>query len=353
MPVAGWNAEPRPVTTSRKSVSYKQIAQQAGVTAMTVSLAMRNSSSISERTRQRIRRIADDLGYRPDPKLNQLMRYMSHRKKHQDYPVICFLDLWETRGKWQESLYVKRLYEAARRRADSLGFRLESFWLNEPHMTARRLSDILRARGILGVMVPPLPPYLLRLPFPLEDFCVVTTSYSAEHLGFHLVTSNRHQIVRLAIAQLRERGYRRLGLVIDEDLDRRSNHDVVAHFMFYQSRIPASERVDILLGERLSPEEVCAWYERTRPEVILSMKNDVFGWLRVQGVSIPGDVGFVSLSNAPDYPEQFAGVDERSDIVGEAAVDVLTAHLMRNEAGRPGNRKLMLLEGVWQDGVTL
>jgi len=41
---------------------------------------------------------------------------------------------------------------SAARRATELGFRLENFRLHEPGMTPARLVEVLRARGIRGVL---------------------------------------------------------------------------------------------------------------------------------------------------------------------------------------------------------
>lgn len=199
----------------------------------------------------------------------------------------------------------------------------------------------------------PSPPFEKKLDFPFDKFCVVTTSYTAEDMGHHLITNNRHQIIRLALNKVKEYGYQRVGLVIDRELDRRSNHDVVAHFMFYQSRQPLEDRVEILYGENFDSKQLARWYREHKPEVVLSMNNTVLDWLQDSEIEVPNQVGFVSLSNSPSYTKGYTGVDERSDLVGAAAIDVLTAHLIRNEIGKPEHRKLILLEGSWIDGQTL
>ena len=48
------------------AVTHQTIADAAGVTRATVSPALRGHPRISAATREHIRRIADDLGYRPE-----------------------------------------------------------------------------------------------------------------------------------------------------------------------------------------------------------------------------------------------------------------------------------------------
>src|SRR5580692_4026836 len=61
--------------------SMRDIAELAGVSAMTVSKALRNSPKIARRTRERILKIAGRVGYRPDPELTKLMNHLRSRTK--------------------------------------------------------------------------------------------------------------------------------------------------------------------------------------------------------------------------------------------------------------------------------
>ena len=49
--------------------TLQDIAKRAGVGKATVSLALRNDPKISAATRERVRAIAEELKYRPDPAL--------------------------------------------------------------------------------------------------------------------------------------------------------------------------------------------------------------------------------------------------------------------------------------------
>src|SRR3954466_4889457 len=75
--------------------SYKDIAEQAGVSLMTVSLALRNSPRISAATRARVRRIADQLGYTADPKIADMMNYLRQRRVVKSQPVIALINARE------------------------------------------------------------------------------------------------------------------------------------------------------------------------------------------------------------------------------------------------------------------
>ena len=52
--------------TKSTSVGMKQIAEEAGVSMMTVSRVLRNESNVAAATEEKIRGIADRLGYKPN-----------------------------------------------------------------------------------------------------------------------------------------------------------------------------------------------------------------------------------------------------------------------------------------------
>jgi len=79
----------------QKPVSLRDIAEEAGVSRMTVSLALRDTARIPPATRQRVREIADRLGYRPDPRVRRAMAAIA-QSRHGGRQGGCRL-IWEWR----------------------------------------------------------------------------------------------------------------------------------------------------------------------------------------------------------------------------------------------------------------
>jgi DNA-binding LacI/PurR family transcriptional regulator len=63
----------QPADGTRRA-TIKDVARAAGVSTALVSIVMRNAVGASEQTRERVRRIADELGYRPDAHATLLRR---------------------------------------------------------------------------------------------------------------------------------------------------------------------------------------------------------------------------------------------------------------------------------------
>ena len=63
---------------SDKQPTMQQIADLVGCSRMAVSLALRNSPKISTVTIARIRKVAEEVGYRPNPMVSALMTQLRH-----------------------------------------------------------------------------------------------------------------------------------------------------------------------------------------------------------------------------------------------------------------------------------
>jgi LacI family transcriptional regulator len=341
------------VKRAGKNPSYRDIADKAGVSLMTVSLALRNSPRISPATRARVRRVADELGYTSDPKIADMMNYLRKRRTVKNRPVLALINARDAplaRLRAPHAVAIARCASAAAQRQ---GYRLEEFWLGEAGMTERRLSNILEARGIRGVLLLPLPPGRTSVDLNWVRFAAVSTCYLSHGIGLHQISTHRQQYVELALSELRALGYRRIGLAIDEDMDLRSHHQTLAHFRWDQARLPPAQRVRELYAPTLNREVVRRWLAEQKPEVVVSPRNHVYTLLTELGFNIPRRLGFVSLAASAGDGPSLSGVDERPEMVGKSAIDFLAAQLQRGEFGIPAVRQFVLVEGGWIRGKTV
>src|SRR5262245_17339141 len=123
-------SDPRPPT-------LRTLARLAGVTSMTVSLALRNHPRISAATRQRLQALAAAHGYRPDPVVSKLMSHLRTRSVQRTQAALCGLRL-RPGPRVLPYDYTAEVTAGARARAASLGFRFDQIFVDEPSMTPRR-----------------------------------------------------------------------------------------------------------------------------------------------------------------------------------------------------------------------
>src|SRR5882757_5503577 len=104
-----------------KRVTLREIVKAAGVSVMSVSLALRDHGRISKAVRARIKRHAEKLGYRPDPALSALMAYRHERQTVRDYSTLAFVTNFPTAAGWKDEVFTRRYYEGALSRSAKLG----------------------------------------------------------------------------------------------------------------------------------------------------------------------------------------------------------------------------------------
>ncbi len=333
----------------------QDIADRAGLSKATVSLALRNHRSIPAQTRTRIQKLAEQMGYRPNPLVSALMTYQRSTRlsRPTDLTIAIAINFPRASSDWRYYLSEDLLSRAAER-AGELGYRIEEFWVPDLKLTGERLSSVLFARGIPGVIVAPLPAARGHLKLDWSKFAAVAIGHSLIRPALHRVTTNRFLAMRRAIRELRRMGYTRLGLAMEINQDARVDHQWGAAFAWEQEQAKASERTQLFLAEDTdwNERQFAKWFKANKPEVVLGYDPQVINWLKNLGKSVPADAGFAHLWN-PDRSGQFAGIYHDPPAIGSAAVDFVVGMVQRNERGVPGAPQTLTLDASWQDGATV
>ncbi|MEX2382148.1 MAG: LacI family transcriptional regulator, partial [Opitutales bacterium] len=266
--------------------------------------------------------------------------------------TIAFVKADHEGGGFGTALTVRRYLEGACTRAEQLGFKVEDFWLGEKGMSEQRMSDILRARGISGLLLAPLPLPMETVSLQWDQFAPVVFGYSMRNPKLHRVTNHQIQSMHLALAEARRLGYRRIGLALDLSKDVRVDRNWTTGMLPYQMSIPPEDRVEPFLPGEVTPKGLIEWVRKERPEVVLGSRRVIVDWLREAGWQIPEKIGFVSLEYYPDHGD-VAGVDHNSLSIGATAVELVVEQLFHNQRGVPATPKVVMIEGLWHPGGTV
>jgi LacI family transcriptional regulator len=336
-------------------VTLRDIAKKSGYHFTTVGAALRSDSRIPVATQKRIRKLADKLGYRANPVLSALTAYRSTRERRHMAGLIGYLTTYDIRDLVRANPREKRVVQAATQQAESLSFKLDPIRIDEAGLTPQRVNAMLQARGITAIILAP------RLPIPgpimeldWDKFAVVALGYSITNIRPHRVCYHQFQSMSLNLAELRKRGYQRIGLAMHENLDVRSNGLFLGAYLAEQCRRPVRDHVPplVLPGMRLTPDKLIAWVRETKPDCVVTADAAAAGWLREAGLRVPADVGVAHLSlEANDATA--AGIDEQCERLGAAAIDLMSLLLRANERGLSLHPRYTLVEGRWVDGPTV
>jgi LacI family transcriptional regulator len=338
------------------TLSHQHIAAACGLSRATVSRALRNDPRLRPETIARVKQVATRLGYRPNPLVSTLMEHIRTARPVSFSGKLAVVSGHRDPLHWDADVPTwQRIHAGARARAAERGYELDYFSTAHFPANGRRLSDILRARGIHGVYLTPRrqsEPHPVNLRWP--DFSVVTTGYSTKEPNFHRVCHQNFHAVTLACAKLRAAGYRRPGLALLESQMANTDFQYHAGFLIFREQLPARDHVPVCDYSEATNwrDRFVAWFQRYRPDAIMGAHEGIVQWLRELGQRVPEDVGFVHLDWSPPFAG-CAGVDHHGELIGAAAIDLLVAQIQRYETGVPQHPITSLVEGHWIDGPTV
>jgi LacI family transcriptional regulator len=321
---------------------------------MTVSRALRGERYVDAEKRKRIRALARQLGYRPNPAATRLRARRG--KKAMEIREFVALLVEKKDPNWALSWKHRNFVQGVRSRAEQFGYKLLLIWLYEPGWTIGRVERLLVSSNVRGIVFFPedyedISADLLKL--LSRRFCAVIGGQPVRH-PFHFAAnddfSSAKNVARRALAHSYQRPGFALLRKIDELIERRYS----AGFRSVQQVLPRANQVPVLLLESFSDREFLKWYQKYQPDVIITHNRRVAveEWLRPLKLGVPRDVGWITLDIAPG-DDRISGLDARSELVGAAALDLVLDQMQRDEPGLPPFQKAVVIEGVWREGRTL
>ena len=330
------------------------VARLAGVHSSTVSLALRNHQSIPKATRDRVVKAAEKIGYRPHPLVSALMSFRRSSTERNRHSVLAFVTSSRPASAWRESRTMCDQLAGAQERAQMFGYRIEEFPLYAPGMTPTRYNDILRSRGIAGLIIAPLRNETDTLPIQWEHFSAVATAFTLRHPNILRVGNDHSMSVRQAIAQCRSYGYKRIGLAVQSYIMDRVEQQWLAGYLVERATLYPRPVLSPLIATEWNEGAFRAWFQAQRPDVVITGGDyaSVLAWLKAMGLGVPAQVGVVSL-DLHVRDGSVAGIDQHSEELGAVVVDNLIARLQRNDRGAASREERLHVMGEWVDGATI
>lgn len=332
-----------------KRATLRQVAEKAGVSAMTVSRAFRPEASVDPQMRRRILDLARKLGYEPDPHVSSVMRAFVRRSRPDYRETLAFVG--ERRP--TPSSFGERAFDGARQRAENLGYRMEPFWMKEMHLTFARLKRVLRHRNIRGLLLCPFdssPHMHVRLDW--HRYALVAVGSSLWKPRINRAQPHHYMGMILALRSIRRISHGKIAFLISNLLHARSQGAYVSSFLTNQAASPRDLLGRIYRYTVWDPKRVLAWLKRVEPDVLLFAEPDNIPSLRKALTGSQKKIGIASLDVWENMAD-VAGIDQHSDIIGAQAVDVVLNEIRLGEWGVPKHPKTLMLEGSWRDGASL
>lgn len=342
-----------------KVPTCREIAEACRVNSSTVSRALSGSHLIPKDTRQRILSIAQGMGWNPNPLASAYMAHLRATKPSSYRANLAYVISEDEKSRFEDlPEYQRTHFLGAAKRAAALGYTLEPIWYRELEFQSKRLTKLLKSRGIPGVIFHGEPELADTLrSFEWDSFsAAIWGGINMPEGALHHATCHHLHVMRMALRKIRSLGYRSIALILSEDQDRLADHSFFAGF---HSEDKDRARGEVLASFRLPTwestpslrKEIRSWIEQHRPEVIIG-ERVVWEALQEMKWQVPRDVAYVSLFWSSAWP-QTGGVDQCPEMIGANTVDLVAAQLLSNERGIPATPKLLLNEGRWMDGPSI
>ena len=328
-------------------INHAQIAAAAKVSRSTVSRALQNHPARPASTRKRIQKLAREMGYRPNPLVSALMATRNKPCEAENTTTLAVLTSWRPTIEIAPNPTDRRYLSGAKRRAEEMGFQFEEIWLDEPGLSGRRLDQILISRGIVAVMVAPIPAPHPKIDLKWEHFSVVAFGPSTQIPVFNQASHFHFRSCCMAVRELLKLGYRRPALAISLDIPSHVRDQWVGGHYAGVVDLPVRARLPPYFTKNFTEESIIRWCDAHRPDVVLSNDIRLPRWLKAADMS--HRVHFANLNHHPEHKDM-AGIDEMHELVGRAAVDIVVAQFHRNERGIPRHPRDILIEGRWVPG---
>lgn len=327
-----------------RTLTLQDIADVTGYSRSTVSLALRGHPRIPAETRDKVIQAAGKLGYLPNAEISRLMSLLREARENRERPVMAFLSDYEkplsspeiNNGTWL----------GFRQRATELGYSPEEFHIT-PDLSPDRLSKILHARGIRGVVITALKNPVFAAKMDLTHFALAAIGNVIHDVPLHRVGSDKHYNTLMSCQKLWERGCRRIALLVPGYQEERVEHAFLSGYLVFHHLHKHTAWSDPLVYEEAwqDTSKHVLWIRKRKPDGLIAAYPGLMGnWKVAQGEKIP-QICLVNRGTGDQEP----GINQRHDLIAAGAVDIVDGQLKRNEFGLPTRPRQLLIRGDWSE----
>ncbi|MET0263401.1 MAG: LacI family DNA-binding transcriptional regulator [Rariglobus sp.] len=315
-------------------MTIRELAKALGLGKTTVAAALHDSRKVSAATREHVKQRARELGYIANPVASGFLRQVRSqgiRRYRANLALVMPMHA--------DYHYLQELIKGASARCRELGYGLDVFRADsyEPE----KLTQILLARGILGVGIGPLDDPVGQITLDWSRFATAAYGYTMAQPAIHRVVPYHLHGIRDAFRACIQKGFKRIGLALKTREDQRSDRLWSAGFIDLQRSLPAARRVRPLLASEgdYTKTRIREWLRQERPDVvILQTSGDL-----LRSVETAKKLPCVVLDLLPD--DQVAGIDQQFSRCGALLIDLVSAQVLHNQRGIPETPTISLVEG--------
>lgn len=307
-------------SAKRHKVTARDVATRAGVSKWTVSRAFTPGASISEKARESVLAIAQELGYRP----NLLARGLSQKRTH-----IIGIAIDELKNP-----HSMLMLDEVTRQLQNRGYM--ALLLNitgNNYYSVMSLADQLQVDGIL-FLATALTPEFIAIAVEMHDIPLVQVSRNTEGQEIDVVNVDDYQAGRVIARLLMDEGHQRFGYITgprgeEGHLRRKQGFRDELHAQGFRLELELStEHYDRYLSYRLIKQYLLDSPPSARIDALFC-ENDVLALGAMEALRDAADkpalavVGFDDIDEAAAPGWQLTTYSQRIDLLMEEALNRL------------------------------
>ncbi|MCM8778131.1 MAG: LacI family transcriptional regulator [Candidatus Omnitrophica bacterium] len=275
----------------RKGISQKEIARILNVSTATVSLALRNSEKVNEKTRVKVKETAELLNYRPC----EIARSLILNKTWSIGLIIpCF-----------SIIYYSELTDAIQKRFREQNYLIITLSADTPEKRKEAITVLLN-RKVEGFILPKInPDELYWLKKEKAPFVLYDRPEDSDYTDYNFVCVDKFKGAYKATEHLIKTGYKKIGFLCEIRVDEPRKRGYIEALIDYGMKI---EKEWIIPGAGYYKDGYNGAKEilkmKKRPEALVCL-NDIsaIGAIRAfqeENIKVPGDIAIIGFDNVKE-----------------------------------------------------
>ncbi len=339
-------------------ITQADIARAAGVSIYTVSCALRGQVQVAEKTRARILKLAEEMGYHPDAAATLLAE---KRHKPRKEPRSVRLGIFRA---LDDRLWGDYFIEEA----EKIGYAAEIIeW--EPKITGKRLAGRLVQRSISGIVFNPGSGSTDSRPWmdiDFSPFSVVKISPARVELSFHIVRLSAFAYTRKCLECVFSRGYKRVAVILTPSASIEDDDARVGAILSYRElrlqpeqslvyRIFPFEINKSIPKFREYGDEIFNWAKSSGADALVGFPWIWINALEAAGYACPRDISFAAMLGPSPRAQRpdISGIDSSVRAQVSASVHELHRLISIGEKGVTKRPTHQVILPEWVVGTTL
>jgi LacI family transcriptional regulator len=311
-------------------VSMKQVAEAAGVSKNTVSLALRSSPLVKIATREKIIEAARCLGYSLNPAMSKLMSEISLHPGKRHYLRLAFLNHFHHALDNETHPPLRAFFQGAHDQAIAMGYHFQEFQRPSTEQERQARDRQIWAMGFDGAVIFPFEEGHGSVDFSTLQIPKVAIGFTWNGTGVPRVACDYFGNVLRLYRIAWEKGYRRIGLLMTPDMNKRTSLRVSGGFLAAQREAACSIELPIIMHDRQSPGALLAEAAGLSCDCLLV--GATFQSYLPQELLCSKSIALASYSLSPEQIKLgMAGMDECCEKVGRTALHILASTIQQSQ----------------------